>query len=113
MAIMKGNDIESRVLLRSGKALTRVPIPSCMLLQNLRRVWIVRTEGSRLAFNSWQSSCFIVEITGMEEKRLVLVVHSYNPSTQEDRQISAQAQQVPGQPGLHAPNEPSRADEQI
>lgn len=78
-------------------------------------VGIVRTEGSRLDFNSRPSSCFIVEITGMEKKkkRLSLVVHSYNPRAQEDRQISAQAQQVLHQPGLHAPNEPSRIDEQI
>lgn len=40
-----------------------------MLLRNLRMVGIVRTEGSRLDFNSRPSSCFIVEITGMEKKK--------------------------------------------
>jgi hypothetical protein len=35
------------------------------------------------------------------------------PASSRDRQISAQTQQVPGQPGLHAQNEPSRVDEQI
>lgn len=47
---------------------------SCMLLQNLRMVGIVRIE--------WQSSCFIVEITGMEKKK---APHSYNPSAQKPR----------------------------
>ena len=46
---------------------------SCMPLQNLRMVGLVRIE--------WQSSCFIVEITGMEKrKRLGTPI---NPSAQE------------------------------